>query len=141
MRSKSQNELYLSFSVIGDQIRILLSQKGGVDIEDTFTKTPDAIVSASIDVLTGLHAWQAIDLWHQAGLRGALLRPLGDITAELFAAFRAADAHTLEINPLAVDLSQQLSLVGAMMAVDEYALFRHPEWNDSRACRQHAACG
>jgi succinyl-CoA synthetase beta subunit len=115
---------------MGDQIRVLLSKKGGVDIEDTFTKAPDVIVSASIDVLKGLPPWQAVDLWHRAGLRGALLRPLGEITAELYAAFRAADAHTLEINPLAVDRSGQLSIVGAMIAVDEYALFRHPEWND-----------
>ena len=56
--SKSTNELYLSFSLSGGQIRILLSQKGGVDIEDTFAKTPEAIVSETIDILTGLTRWQ-----------------------------------------------------------------------------------
>ena len=124
-------ELYLSFSLVADQIRILLSQKGGVDIEDTFAKAPDVVVSEPVDVLAGLSPWRAIDLWRQAGLRGAQLRPLGEITAALFSAFHAADAHTLEINPLAVDKRQNLSLVGAMMAVDEYARFRHPEWSDA----------
>jgi succinyl-CoA synthetase beta subunit/citryl-CoA synthetase large subunit len=124
-------ELYLSFSLVAGEIRILLSQKGGVDIEDTFAKTPGAVVSEPVDALAGLSSWRAIDLWRQAGLRGTLLQPLGEITAALFAAFRAADAHTLEINPLAVDKSQTLSLVGAMVVVDEYARFRHPEWSEA----------
>lgn len=128
-RVEIENELYLSFSLSAGQIRILLSRNGGIDIEDTFSKTPEAVVSETIDILAGLTRWKAIDWWHQAGIRGSLLRPLGDITAELFAAFRAADAHMFELNPLAVDRSQQLSLVGAMMAVDEYALFRHSEWS------------
>lgn len=121
-------ELYLSFSLAGDQIRIMLSQRGGIDIEDTFAKSPELITSDTIDILDGLSPWRAIDLWRQAGIRGALLRPLGDVTVALYAAFCAADAHMLEINPLVVDGGGKLSLVGAMMAVDEYARFRHPEW-------------
>ena len=132
-RVEIDKELYLSFSLSAGQIRILLSQKGGIDIEETSLNTPEAIVSKSIDILSGLTCWRAIDLWHQAGLRGPVLRLLGDLTAELFAAFRDADAQMLELNPLAVDRSEQLSLVGAMMAVDEYALFRHPEWKDAEA--------
>jgi succinyl-CoA synthetase beta subunit len=134
------HELYLSFSLAAGEIRILLSRKGGVDIEDTFAKTPGAVVSTPIGVLAGLTPWRAIDLWRQTGLHGALLRPLGEITAALFAAFRAADAHTLEINPLAVGENNTLSLVGAMMAVDEYAGFRHPEWSEAaQAAASHAA--
>jgi succinyl-CoA synthetase beta subunit len=124
-------ELYLSFSLAADQIRVMLSQQGGVDIEDTFAKMPDLIASDTVDILAGLRPWRAIDLWRRVGVRGALLRPLGDITAALYEAFRAADAHTLEINPLVVDGGGKLSIVGAMMAVDEYARFRHPKWNET----------
>jgi len=127
-RVEIAQELYLSFSLAGDQIRIMLSQQGGVDIEDTFAKSPELIVSDTIDILVGLSPWRAIDLWRQAGVRGAQLRPLGDITAALYAAFHAADAHTLEVNPLAIDRGEKLSVVGAMMATDEYARFRHTEW-------------
>ena len=49
---------------MGDQIRVLLSKKGGVDIEDTFTQASDAIISASIDVLKGLPPWQEIGRAH-----------------------------------------------------------------------------
>lgn len=40
----------------------------------------------------------------------------------------AADAQMLEINPLAVRCDGTLALVGAMLAIDEAALPRHPAW-------------
>ena len=46
----------------------------------------------------------------------------------LYAAFRSADALLLEINPLALNDAGELTLAGAMMAIDEAALFRHPQW-------------
>jgi succinyl-CoA synthetase beta subunit/citryl-CoA synthetase large subunit len=128
-------ELYLSFAIAGDQFKLLVSQEGGVDIEQTFAAVPDKVVSAAIDVLAGATRWQAIDLWREAGVRGPLVRALGDITVNLFDAFRAADAVMLEINPLAVDHGGRLSLVGAMMSVDEYALFRQPQWKDIAVAR------
>lgn len=128
-------ELYLSYAIAGDQLTLLVSQAGGVDIEQTFAVSPEKVVRAAIDVLGGVTRWQAIDLWRAAGMRGPLLRALGDITVELFAAFRAADAGTLEINPLAVTLDGRLSLVGAMMSVDETAIFRQPQWRDSAVVR------
>ena len=128
-------ELYLSFAIASEQLTLLVSQEGGVDIERTFAEAPDKVVRTAIDVLGGVTRWQAIDLWREAGVRGALLRALGDITVELFDAFRAADAVILEINPLAVAHDGRLSLVGAMMSVDEYALIRQPQWRDSAVAR------
>jgi succinyl-CoA synthetase beta subunit len=130
-RLEIETELYLSFSLSSGRLQVLLSQQGGVDIEDTFANSRENVVAESIDPLAGLSRWKAIDLWSRAGVQGPVLRALADLTAELFDAFRTADAEMLEINPLAICSDGRLSLVGAMMAIDEYALFRHPEWRSA----------
>jgi succinyl-CoA synthetase beta subunit len=86
------------------------------------------ILAADIDPQRGLPPWQAANLWERAGVENRLLPALAALTARLYDAFRAADALMLEINPLAVTRDGSLSLVGAMLEVDESALFRHPEW-------------
>ena len=44
--------------------------------------------------------------------------PLGELTARLYALFVAGDMELLEINPLAIDETGQLVLVGAMAGVE-----------------------
>jgi succinyl-CoA synthetase beta subunit len=138
-RIEITTELYLAFSLTGGRLKILLSAAGGVDIEETFRRLPSAVVTDTVDPLVGLTPWHAIGLWVQAGVRGQVLRPLGDLTVAIFDAFRATDALTLEINPLAVMPDGKLCLVGAMMAVDQQALFRHTQWRDALITEQVAA--
>jgi len=126
-------ELYLSFILSGEWPEVLVSRAGGVDIEDLVARQRDAVLRKPIHPVRGLSSWQALELWLECGLSGNLLRRLAGLTAELFAAFRAADALTLEINPLAVSPGGERSLVGAMMGIDPHALYRHPEWDGEPA--------
>ena len=127
-RVEIARELYVAFSLSGSAPEILLSCDGGVDIEETIAKRPEAVTRQAIHPIRGLTSWDAIDLWSQAGMSGPALRHLGALTAALYAAFQAGDALLLEINPLAITPDGQLSLVGVMMGVDEDALFRHRDW-------------
>ena len=120
-------EYYLSFMLDGPQPVVMASRHGGVDVEQAMGE-PGGVVRETIDPLRGLTSWDAMELWLRAGLKGAIVPRIGGLTAALYEAFRAADALLLEINPLAVDGHGPLTAVGAMMAVDENALFRHPEW-------------
>lgn len=121
-------ELYLSFAfgVVGPQI--VVSRHGGVEIEETFRREPNAVVRADIDLRRGLPIWDAMALWERAGVESANLPKLAATTVRLFDAFRAFDALMLEINPLTLDDDGNPTLVGAMMEVDDNASFRHPEW-------------
>ncbi len=121
-------ELYVSFAfgAIGPQI--VLSRHGGVEIEETFEREPDAIVRAELDLRHGLRVWDAMALWERAGVESAHLPKLAAITVRLFEAFQASDALMLEINPLVLDPDGTPMVVGAMMEVDDNASFRHPEW-------------
>jgi succinyl-CoA synthetase beta subunit len=124
-----RHEYYLSFLLNGAQAEILVSRNGGVDIEDALAASGQ-ILRLSIDPLRGLTSWDAMELWLRTGLSGPVLPRIGALTARLYDAFCAADALLLEINPLAMDDGGDLSLVGAMMGVDENALFRHPSWSE-----------
>ena len=58
---------------------------------------------------------------------------MAPLTVQLWDAFCAADALTFETNPIAIDAQGAPSIVGAMMAIDESALFRHHAWQDLQA--------
>jgi succinyl-CoA synthetase beta subunit/citryl-CoA synthetase large subunit len=124
-------ELYLAFMFDDDGARVVVSMEGGVDIETTARAEPARLVSVPIDPLRGLAAWQAIDLWRRAGLQGPVVRALGETTARLHRAFVDGDVELLEINPLAIDTSSQLVIVGTMVGVDGSALGRQPRWREA----------
>jgi succinyl-CoA synthetase beta subunit len=119
------SELYVSFGFGRFAPQIVVSRRGGVDIEAV---AHGEILTADIDPRRGVPPWQAADLWERAGVESRLLPALASLTVRLYDAFQAADALMLEINPLAVTRDGSLTLVGAMMEVDDSALFRHPDW-------------
>lgn len=124
------HELYVSFAFSSITPKVIVSKAGGVDIEQTYKVAPQTVAEASIDPRRGLTSWDAIDLWRRAGLAGSALPVVAQVTAKLYAAFRDADALMLEVNPLALDKSGKPHVVGAMMEIDDNALFRHAGWRE-----------
>lgn len=137
-----ERELYLSFAFAGIAPQMLVSCEGGVDIEQVAAEKPDALVRREIDPLRGLAVWQAAAAWERAGALSAQVPALAQLTVSLYQAFVAADGVMLEVNPLAVLRDGSLSVVGAMLEVDDNALFRHPEWEaDERAAQEGQGVG
>jgi succinyl-CoA synthetase beta subunit/citryl-CoA synthetase large subunit len=124
-------ELYLAFLVDDEGPRVVVSARGGVDIEATSRQTSATLVSVTVDPLRGLTPWRSVDLWRQAGIHGKVLRRLADVTAQLYRLFVSGDAELLEINPLALDEHGELVVVGAMVGIDPAALPRQPQWRDA----------
>ena len=120
-----QDELYVSFGFGRLAPEVVVSRRGGIDIEEA-----GEIVREEIDSLRGMTAWRAAGLWEQAGVASKLIPSLATLTAKLYEAFCAADALMFEVNPIGVAEDGSLSVVGAMMEIDDNALFRHPEWRD-----------
>lgn len=128
-----QRELYLSIGINRDlgRIRVMVSGSGGVDIEETVREHPVSLIARDVKPSEELHEFRAREIWSKAGISGPLLPRLGKITRGLVSAFRQLDAYLLEINPLAETLDGDLVAVGAVLAIDDAALYRHRELQDS----------
>lgn len=127
-REDVTTELYLSFLLNNFPPTVLASRDGGVDVEEIARDRPNAIARFDVEPLSGLKSWHATQLWEMAGVDDKLLPALGHLTSALWEVFCKTDALILELNPIAVRKDGSLCLLGAMLAVDDAALGRHPEW-------------
>ena len=115
---------------------VMLSTKGGMDIEAVAEEDPDAIATLHVDPLLGFQDFHGRRLAFDAGIADDLIRPTGAMLAKLYEAFVAEDAMLVEVNPLIVTPERKLRALDAKVTLDDNALFRHP---DSAALRNPSA--
>jgi succinyl-CoA synthetase beta subunit len=127
--SAIERELYLSALVdrATSRIAFVVSTEGGMDIEDVAHKTPEKILTFSIDPATGVMPHHARRVAQALGLAGPLGKQVDALLSKLYAAFVAKDMSLLEINPLVVTKSGDLICLDAKVGFDDNALFRHAD--------------
>jgi succinyl-CoA synthetase beta subunit len=127
--SAIDREYYLSALVDRSTSRIafVASTEGGMDIEEVAHKTPDKIVSFSVDPTTGFMLHHARYVAHVFGFSRELTKQAEDMLPRLYHAFVAKDMSLLEINPLVVTKAGQLICLDAKIAFDDNALYRHAD--------------
>jgi succinyl-CoA synthetase beta subunit len=106
---------------------IMLSTKGGMDIEQVAEEDPEAIASLHVDPLLGYQQFQGRRLAFEAGVDADLVRPITGMLEKLYEAFVGEDAMLIEVNPLIVTPERELRALDAKVTLDGDALFRHPE--------------
>ncbi|WP_298259622.1 ADP-forming succinate--CoA ligase subunit beta [Bradyrhizobium sp.] len=127
--SEIEKEFYLSILVNREtsQVSFVVSTEGGVNIEEVAHKTPEKIVSFSVDPATGIMSHHGRTVAKALNLTGDLAKQAEKLAAQLYAAFVAKDMAMLEINPLVVTKQGALRVLDAKVSFDDNALFRHPE--------------
>jgi succinyl-CoA synthetase beta subunit len=127
--SAIERELYLSALVdrATSRIAFVASTEGGMEIEEVAHKTPEKILSFSVDPATGIMPHHARRVAQALGLAGALARQVDALLSRLYTAFVAKDMSLLEINPLVVTKSGDLICLDAKVGFDDNALFRHAD--------------
>ena len=133
---EATSEHYLSLSFAGIDHVLVVSNEGGVDVEESLAATSQTIL---IDPHLGVTEAAAAAIWAKAGADHHLVEALGRLTVQLHAAFVAMDAIILEINPISVTRDGGLVIVGALAEVDDSALFRHPGLATSAATGETTA--
>jgi succinyl-CoA synthetase beta subunit len=106
---------------------VMLSTRGGMDIEAVAEEEPDAIATLHVDPLLGFQDFHGRRLAFAAGVDADLVRPAGAMIAKLYEAFVAEDAMLLEVNPLIVTPDRQVRALDAKVTLDDNALIRHPD--------------
>lgn len=111
---------------------IILSSAGGVDIEETAVKNPDAIHKFAVDPVEGLRSYQARDLAMKLYKDIAQVRQAADIIMKLYNLFWQIDASLVEINPLITNPDGKVIALDAKVNIDDNALFRQQEIEQMR---------
>jgi succinyl-CoA synthetase beta subunit len=106
---------------------LMLSTKGGMDIEQVADEDPDAIARLHVDPLLGFQDFHGRRLAFEAGVDADVVRPVGAMLAKLYEVFVEEDATLVEVNPLIVTPSREVKALDAKVTLDDNALFRHPE--------------
>ncbi|HAD09593.1 MAG TPA: ADP-forming succinate--CoA ligase subunit beta, partial [Porticoccaceae bacterium] len=122
-------ELYLGAVVDRATRRIVFmaSTEGGVEIEKVAEETPEKILRATIDPLTGAQPYQGRELAFALGLSGSQIGQFTKIFMGLAKLFIEKDLALLEINPLVITDEGNLHCLDAKINIDSNAIYRQPE--------------
>jgi len=107
---------------------LIVSTKGGMDIEQVADENPADIAKLFIDPLLGLPDYACRQVLFDAKFDKALIGKAIPFLKALYAAYLGTDATLAEINPLVVTKDGKLIAGDAKWDIDENALFRHPEF-------------
>lgn len=127
-------ELYLALLIDRKTSRVafVCSTEGGMDIEEVAEKTPEKILSFSVDPASGLSDFHGRRVAFALGLEGAQIKQCVQLVRNLYRLFIEKDVELLEINPLIVTPEGNLKCLDAKMSFDGNALYRHPDIADLR---------
>lgn len=125
--SAIEREFYLSLTLNRERgrIAVIASAAGGMDIEQVAASTPEKILSVVVHPAAGLQPYQARQLAYGLGLSGAQIGAFANIVAALYRLYLENDASLVEVNPLILTGSGELTALDAKVNLDDNALFRH----------------
>ncbi|MBI4667438.1 MAG: ADP-forming succinate--CoA ligase subunit beta [Nitrospinae bacterium] len=122
-------ELYMGIVVDRETSRpcFMVSEEGGMEIEEVAAKTPEKIMKVWIDPAVGLMPSQARDMAFFLNLPQEVFKPGVDFILKLYKAFEAKDCSMAEINPLVITGDNRVLALDCKMNFDDNALFRQKD--------------
>ena len=104
----------------------IVSDEGGVDIEEVAKNSPEKIIKAWINdsensLLNGIN-----EIISKLSLE-KYQNQIEDIFRKLYRCYYESDCSLLEINPLVITTDDDIIALDAKVNIDSNALFRHPE--------------
>ncbi|MCY4512815.1 MAG: ADP-forming succinate--CoA ligase subunit beta [Bdellovibrionales bacterium] len=125
-----EKEYYLSLLVDTETSRIIfmVSQAGGMDIEETAQTNPEKIYKISIHPSFGFQPYQSWSLAQALNIsKKAEVMKLHSLFQQLYRLFVEKDGSLLEINPLIKTSQGEFIALDGKMSFDENALYRHSD--------------
>lgn len=104
---------------------IMLSSSGGMSIEETLEKNPEKLLKVPLPHYGKIHDYQLFQCFKFLNWSNEVKKKGEFLIKRLIKVFLDYDASMLEINPLVLTSSQELSVVDAKMVIDDNALYRH----------------
>ncbi|MFU2157862.1 ADP-forming succinate--CoA ligase subunit beta [Caldisericum sp. AR60] len=122
-------EFYVGFTVdrVSKRNVLIVSNAGGVDIEEVAKNTPEKIFKIYIDPIMGLFSYEAKKASQRLTEDMNIAPKIADIIEKLYKVYISLDGNLAEINPLAVVEGNNVLALDSKIVIDDNALFRHPE--------------
>ena len=134
--SEVERELYVGMVVDRSRGRecvvMMVSEAGGMDIEEVAAKSPEKIVKCAIHPAVGFSPFQGRKLSVALGLNKEQQTVFCEMVRKLYWLFLEKDCSLVEINPLAVTKCGALVAFDAKLNFDDDGLCRHPEIRELR---------
>ena len=121
-----ERELYLGYVLDrkAERVRVIASQRGGMDIEEIAANEPEALIQVVVEPAVGLQQFQAREIAFRLGLNIKQVSAAVKTIMNAYRAFRDCDGTMLEINPLVVTKDDRVLALDAKMSFDDNAMFR-----------------
>lgn len=125
------NEYYISFTLDRSEKKYLmmLSSKGGMDIEEVAENSPNDLIKHYISPAVGLIESDILTAITNAKLDSEYKNQLLDIISKLYNLFVDNDCDLVEVNPLAIT-SNGVSALDSKVSLDMNAEYRHEEFQE-----------
>ncbi|MCE5267382.1 MAG: acetate--CoA ligase family protein [Planctomycetaceae bacterium] len=117
-------EVYASVTYVGASPTMIVSNRGGMDVETACQDAQQGVWKQAVNVRRGLQPAMAAELAERAGLDGA-----ADVLLQLYRMFVDCDATLAEINPLVRTRDGRWVAADAKVEIDEDAMFRQGHLN------------
>lgn len=129
-----QEEYYVSILLdrAVQRVLVMVSARGGVDIEQVAEESPEAIARVHVDPAWGLPDFKIRAALAAAGIAPKARPQLIVLIRNLVKAYEESDAEMIEINPCALTTEGKVIAADAKVSIDDNALFRHPEYQGTR---------
>lgn len=121
-------ELYYALTVdrSSKTITMIVSEMGGIDIEEVSLESPEKILKISIPFETGMKNYIAYEAANFLKLDSEQAKSLCSICRNTYRLFLDKDCSLVEMNPLAIS-GEELVPVDIKINFDDNSLFRHPD--------------
>ena len=111
---------------------VMISARGGMDIEEVAHSEPEAIVRLHVDPAWGLSDFEVRKAVKKANIPKVAQNQMVSMIKKLVKAYIESDADMVEINPVALTPDGKLIAADAKVSIDDNAMFRHKEYDDSK---------
>ena len=124
-------EYYISFTLDRSEKKylIMLSAKGGMDIEQVAEENPDDLVKFHVSPSEKLTSSTISELINKANLNKDHEESLTEIIENLYLMFTEGDCDLVEVNPLAITDNGVMAL-DSKVSLDMNAKYKHPYFDD-----------
>ena len=127
--STIKEEYYVSFTLDRSEKKYLmmLSAKGGMDIEEVASNNPDDLIKLHISPSKGLDNEMVSKAVKEANLNSDYSLELIEMISNLYRLFVEGDCDLVEVNPLAIT-DKGVSALDSKVSLDTNANYRHEEF-------------